>query len=175
VRLSRLRSGEAIALIGAVALAVLLATDWFFLSTPDARLGAHESGIRSLGWFADVLLLVAIACGLALAFFTVANRATALPVVFGIFTTAFGFIAFVTIAVRLIAQPGLGLGVGNADVEVELPAYLGLAAAAVLTYGGWRTMGDERTQSKESIEQTEEVLRVRGAPRPAPPRTIEDA
>jgi len=175
VRLSRLRSGEVIALIGAVALAALLAADWFFLSTPDARVGAHESGVRSVGWFAAILLFAAIACGLALAFFTVAHRATALPVLFSVLTTCFGVFAFFTVLVRLIAQPGLGVEAGNADVEVELPAYLGLVAAGVITYGGWRTMADERTETKESREQTEEVLRVRGAPRPAPPRTIEDA
>ena len=175
MKLRRLRSGEVIALGSAIALAVLLGLDWFLLSTPDARVGAHESGVRSLGWFAALLLFVAIGCSLALAFFTLASRATALPVMFGVLTTAFGFIAFLTILVRLVAQPGLGLDVGNADVDVELPAVLGLIAAAGITYGGWHTMADERTDAPESIEQTEDVLRVRGAARPAPPRTIEDA
>ena len=173
MNLRRLRSGEIIALVSALALAVLLGTDWFLLSTPDARVGAHESGVRAIGWFAALLVFAAIGCALALAFFTVASRATALPVMFSVLTTAFGFIAFLTIAVRLIAQPGLGLEVGNADVDLELPAYLALLAAAGITYGAWRTMADERTGAKESLEQTEDVLRVRGAPRPPPPRTIE--
>ena len=64
---------------------------------------------------------------------------------------------------------------GNADVEIELPALLGLLAAIAIAAGGWRTMGDERTDSRESLEQTEDVLRVRGAPRPPPPRTIDAA
>jgi hypothetical protein len=46
-------------------------------------------------------------------------------------------------------------------------------SAGLLVYGCWRTMGDERTGSKESLEQTEDVLRVRGAPRPVAPPTIE--
>ena len=172
---SRLRSGETLAALGAVALAALLALDWFFLSTPDARIGAHESGIRALGWFAEVLLILAILSALALAFFTLANRAPALPVMLSVLTTFLGAFAVVAIAVRLVAQPGLGVEAGNADVEVELPAYLGLLAALVITVGGWRTMADERTAAKESREQTEDVLRVRGAPRPAPPRTIDPA
>jgi hypothetical protein len=170
MKLSRLRTGELIALVAAVALAVLLAADWFFLSTPDARVGAHESGIRSLGWFAALLIIVAILLALALAFFTATQRAaTSFPVVLSVLTTTFGFLAFLTILFRLIAQPGLGLGVGNADVDVEVPAYLGLVAAAGIAYGGWRTMADERTDMPEAIEQTEEVLRVRGAPQPPPP------
>ncbi len=175
MKLSRLRSGEKTALAGAVALAVLLAFNWFFLSTPDARVGQHESGIRSLGWFAEVLLILAILATFALVFFTVTQRAVAVPLLMAIFTTVLGFAAAVAIGVRLIAQPGLGVDAGNADVEVELPAYLGLLAAAAITFGGWRTMADERTDTKESIEQTEDVLRVRGGPRPAPPRTIDPA
>jgi hypothetical protein len=175
VKISRLRSGEVIALFAALLLAVLLGLDWFALSTPDARVGAHESGIRSVGWFAAILLILPILCAVALAFFTVATRATALPVVFMNLTALFGFIAFVTIAVRLVLQPGLGLDAGNADVDVEPPAYLALVTAALLTYGGWRTMGDERTHSREALEQTEDVLRVRGAPRPVPPPTIGEA
>lgn len=175
MRLSRLRSGETAALAGAVALAVLLGFDWFFLSTPDARVGQHESGIRSLGWFADVLLILAILSALALAFFTVTQRATAVPTTLAVFTTLLGALAAATVAFRLIAQPGLGVEAGNADVEVELPAYLGLLAALAIAAGGWRAMADERADTEESLEQTEEVLRVRGAPRPAPPRTIERA
>jgi hypothetical protein len=162
-----------LALAGAVALGVLLAFDWFFLSTPDARVGAHESGIRSLGWFAELLVILAILLALALAFFTVTQRATAMPVTLAVLTTLFAFLAVVAIAVRLIAQPGLGVDAGNADVEVELPAWLGLLAALAILAGAWRTMGDERTDSEESREQTEEVLRVRGGPQPPPPRTIE--
>ncbi len=175
MNLRRLRAGEAIALAGAVALAVLLAFDWFFLSTPDARLGAHESGIRALGWFADLLLVFTILLVLALVFFTVTTRAVGLPVTLAVLTTFFGLFSVIAIAVRLVAQPGLGVDAGNADVEVEVPAYLGLLAALAITAGAWRTMADERTHTPESLEQTEEVLRVRGAPRPAPPRTIENA
>jgi hypothetical protein len=175
VNVRRLRSGETLALAGAVALALLLALDWFFLSTPDARVGAHESGIRALGWFATIVLLATIVVALALAFFTVTQRAVAVPVMLAVFTSLLGFAAVVAILVRLIAQPGLGVGAGNADVEVELPAYLGLLAAIAIAFGAWRSMADERTDSRESIEQTEDVLRVRGAPRPAPPRTIDPA
>ena len=175
MKLRRLRSGETTALVGALALAVLLGLDWFFLSTPDARVGAHESGIRSLGWFAELLLLATILCALALAFFTVAHRATAVPVLLGVFTSVFGAIAFLTIVFRLVFQPSLGVEAGDGDVEVELPAYLALVAAAAIAYGGWRTMADERTHTPESVEQTEDVLRVRGAPRPAPRRTIDPA
>ena len=174
MKLRRLRFGEATALAGAVALAVLLAFDWFFASTPDARLGAHESGIRSLGWFADLLLIFAILLAIALAVTTVRLRATGVPVALGVLTTTFGFIAVLVIVFRLIAQPGLGIDAANDEVEIEPAAIFGLLAATIMTFGAWRAMGDERTDAPESIEQTEDALAVRGAARPAPPRTIEN-
>jgi hypothetical protein len=170
-----LRGGERTALAGAVALAVLLGFDWFFLSTPDARIGAHESGIRGLGWLPALLAVAAVACALALAVATVTQRAPAWPVVLSVFTTVLGTAATVAILVRHIAQPGLGVDAGNADVELEPAAYLGLLAALAVAVGGAWAMADERTDAPESIEQTEEVLRVRGAPRPAPPRTAPTA
>jgi hypothetical protein len=170
VKLSRLRSGERLALVGAVGLAVLLGLDWFFLSTPDARIGAHESGIRSLGWFATLLLLAAIVATLAMVFAAVTQRAAALPVIGAVLTTFLGIFATLAVLTRLVLQPGLGVDAGNADVEIELPAYLGLLATLAIAAGGWRALADERTDTADSIAQTEDVLRVRGAPRPAPPR-----
>jgi hypothetical protein len=159
------------ALAGAVCLAVLLGLNWFLLSTPDARVGQHESGIRALGWFATLLMLAAIAAALAMVFASLTQRAAAIPVIGSVFTTFMGFFAAVAILVRLIAQPNLGVDAGDVDVEVLLPAYLGLLAAVLITAGGWISLADERTDTAESREQTEDVLRVRGAPRPAPPRT----
>ena len=168
MRLSRLRSGERLALASAVALAVLLGLRWFLLSTPDARIGAHESGIRSLGWFATLLLLGAIAATLAMVFATVTQRAAALPVIASVLTAFLGGFAALAIAIRLIVQPGLGVDAGDVDVDVNLPAILGLISAMGIAVGGWRALADERTDTADSIAQTEEVLRVRGAPRPVP-------
>ena len=169
MKLSRLRSGEWIALVSAVLLIVLLGMDWYFLSTPDARVGAHESGIRSLGWFAVLLVALGILLTLAAVFTTARYRATSIPVILNVLATTFSLIAALTIAIRIVAQPGLGVEAGNLDVDVELPAYLGFLVAAAMTYGNWRAMGDERLEAEESLEQTEEALAVRGAPRPPPP------
>jgi hypothetical protein len=158
VRLQRLHKGEWTALTGAVALAVLLGFDWFFLSTPDARIGAHESGIRALGWFPALLLVAAIGFALAMVFATATQRAQAWPIVLCSMTFVFGALAALAIVVRLIAQPGLGVGAGNADVEIEPGALLGLVAAIAISAGGWMSQVDERTDTAEAREQTEEVL-----------------
>ena len=171
MKLARLRGGERLAAAGAVALAVLLGFDWFFLSTPDARIGAHESGIRALGWFAELLVVAAVLLTVAMVVATAATRAAGWPIILTVLAVVFSLFATIAIALRLIAQPGLGVDAGNADVELELPAILGLIASLAMLAGCWRAITDERTDSAESLEQTEDVLRVRGAPRPAPPRT----
>jgi hypothetical protein len=169
VRFSRLRSGEWLALVGAVLLAFLLGTDWFLLSAPEAAIGAHESGIRSLGWLASLILVVAIALALAVTWATVTERGPSTPVALGVLSTLFSMLAVVAILVRLVLQPGLGLGAGNEDVDVALPAWLGLVAALLLAVGAWRAMGDERTGTGDAREQTERVLAARGEAKPAPP------
>jgi hypothetical protein len=171
VKLRRLRSGETLALAGAVALIAVLCLDWFFLSTPDARVGAHESGWRSLGWPITLLLLAAIGTALAMVFTTLTSQAQGWAIVLTVLSFALGLIATLAVAVRLIAQPGLGVDAGNADVELEPGAWLGLLSILALTAGAWIGMLDERTDSAEALEQTEDVLRVRGAARPAPPAT----
>ena len=102
MKVSRLRSGERLALVGAVSLAVLLGLDWYFLSTPDARIGAHESGIRALGWLATLIMLGATASGLVLVFTTATQRATALPIMFSVLTAVLGLAATLTILLRLV-------------------------------------------------------------------------
>lgn len=165
-----MRKGEWLALAGAIFLIALLCADWFFLSTPDARIGAHESGWRSLGWPITLLLLIAIGTGLAMVFVTATQRAQAMAIVLTAFAFVFGLLGTLAIAVRLIAQPGLGVDAGNVDVEIEPAAWLGLLSALALTAGAWIGMLDERTDSPEALEQTEEVLRVNGEVRKPPPR-----
>ena len=170
MKLRRVRTGEWLALGGAVALIALLCADWFFLSTPDARVGAHESGWRSLGWPITLLLLAAIGTALAMVFATATQRAQAWAIVLTAFALVLGLLGTLAIAVRLIAQPGLGVDAGNVDVEIEPAAWAGLLSAVALTAGAWIGMLDERTDAPESIEQTEDVLRVRGEVRKPPPR-----
>jgi hypothetical protein len=171
VRLSRLRPADRLAVLSALALAILLGFDWFFLSTPDARIGAHESGIRSLGWFAELIVLGAIVATFAMAYATATQEAPAWPIVLSVVSVLFSVLSVLVIAVRLVAQPGLGVEASNADVEIELPALLGLIAAIGMAVGACRAMADERTDTEEARAQTEAVLRVRGTPRPPPPAT----
>jgi hypothetical protein len=159
VRLTRLRSGEIVAGLGAAALLVSLFLDWFGLAGRTA-----DSGWGGLGWLALLPLVVTIALALALVVATVAARAPALPLALGVLTVPWTLLALLAIVIRLIAQPG-----PDADTSVRWPAYLGLAGAVAVLLGAWRALADERTGTAEARAQTEHALSVRGAPRPVPP------
>ncbi|HEU4974080.1 MAG TPA: hypothetical protein VFT50_03245 [Baekduia sp.] len=163
--LGRLRRGEWVALVGAVGLLVVLCLDWFGLEPEKVVAGLtpagvgnptgisgpiHHAGWTTLGWFLDVLLCVSIAGGLALAYMTM-NRATpAWPVGASVATITVGGVAFVVLLIRVLLQPGLGAGLPNAAVAVQLPAYLGLLFAALIPIGAWLALADERTDAPES-------------------------
>jgi hypothetical protein len=91
------------------------------------------------------------------------------PVAIGVFTVPLALIASLTILVRVLAEPGLGYELRDAEVDVRLAAYLGLVGALAILAGAWRAIGDERTGSTHARAQTEQALSVRGTPRPVPP------
>ena len=126
MKLSRWRSGEWILLAGTVALVALLGLNWFAISTPEADLRARESGIASLGWLATLILLAAIVLALAQLVATATQTAAALPITLTVLAFAFAFLAVLTVLVRLVLQPGLGVDAGNADVDLRWAAFAGL-------------------------------------------------
>jgi len=160
MRLTRLRSGEIVAGVGAAALLVSLFLDWF----ERADEATQQSGWGRLGWLALVPLVATIALGLALVVATVAERTPVLPLAIGVVTVPWALLALLAILVRLVAEPG-----PDAEVDVRWPACLGLAGSIAALAGAWRALADERTDTAEARAQTERALSVRGEPRPVPP------
>jgi len=155
---NRMRVGEWVAAIGAVALFVLMFFDWYglHLETPsNGGLGAGMtqaewvgslSGWAMLGWFMDVLVAIAIFGGLALSYMTVKRASPAWPVGASVLTWIFGSAIFLVLVVRAtIVQPG-----PDELLNLRLPAYLGLIAAGMIPLGGFLALRDERTESAEA-------------------------
>jgi hypothetical protein len=143
--LSRIRLGEALMGVGAIALFVLLFADWFKGG------GVSGSGWSSLGWALDVLLVALFAMVVVTIGSLVTRAKVAIPVAAAVLTTSLAFLTFVITLIRvLIAQPALGLGLDNGEVTVQAAGYLGLAALALIVVGGWIAIGDERTDARDS-------------------------
>jgi hypothetical protein len=136
VNLVRLRAGEWLAAIAALAVPIALALPWY-----GAR--AREETVTGFESFTviDVLLLLAAAVGLTLALLQATQESPALPVAFGVLTVASGFIAVLLVLYRLVNEPG-----PDEFLDVRLGAWLGLAATVALTAGGWLSIANERVR-----------------------------
>lgn len=166
--LARLRAGEILAAVAAVGLLVVLGADWFELRSRVAIVGASSTGYASLGWFADALLIFAALCCLALAAATVTERAPRMPVALQTLAVVSSLVGVICVALRLVFQPSLGVGADDTSVDLLPGAYLGLTFSLLMFVGSWISIGDERTGSRFSREQTERVLSLPGVERAVP-------
>jgi len=186
MQLSRLRAGEALALIGSIALFCLLFATWAqpessllpnnFQDVSQAAAGARgsvvggfvdryaETGWGALGWFLVLMLCLTMLAAVSLAVLTITERETpVLGVVAEVWTFALALISSIVVLIRLtLAQPGLDLGFADSQVDVRPIAWLGLLALVVTGLGAWIAMADERTESRHSPAPDVPV-------RPAPP------
>ncbi len=157
---SRLRRGEWIAGAGAVLLlAFMFLLNWYGLKgtfAPTAStLGISTSvnawdGLTNLRW----LMLITIVVALALVYFQGTRRAPAIPVTLSLLVMLLGGLTVLLLIYRvLINQPGPG------DlVSAKLGAYLGLVAAAAITYGGYKSMRTEGIAPKDAVPVEELTL-----------------
>lgn len=153
----RLRSGEVIAGGGGLLLLIFLfALKWYAvsgtLSPTLAALGRPTSwtgwsGLNHLRYFLLLTILVAF----ALVYFQASEPAPAIPVTLSVCVTVLGGLSALALIYRvLISTPGSGVG--------QRPgAYLGLAAALGIVYGGYRSMREEAGTDPRELGQIETV------------------
>jgi len=136
--MSRLRLGEWLAGAGgAVLLIALAAVPWYEIESPLGSLVAL-SGFESFS-ILDLYLALVGACGLMLLALQSTQRSPALPVGAAVLTILLGAVAVLLVAYRIVNQPG-----DNEFVEVRAGAWVGLAAAVVVTAGAWLSLREER-------------------------------
>ncbi len=176
MKLDRLGRGEAIALVAAILLFVLMFFDWFGTSLEKAPsslilLGPGWEG-GSAWQTLDVIplflmLAIVVAVGAALLRVLGSDWKPAIPP--GAAVCVLGLLAAVLILIRIISPPGAGPETEGFlyEATVKLPVYLALAAALGIAYGGWRTMSGEGTSFAATAKKLESPRRD-PAPRPKP-------
>jgi hypothetical protein len=85
----------------------------------------------------DILIAAAAAAGLSVGVVVLFRLSVSYPVAGSAVSSLIGGIALILVAYRLIDPPGSGL-------DVEIGAWLGLAAAAGVTLGGYLGMQEPR-------------------------------
>jgi hypothetical protein len=131
MRLTRLRMGELIVLVGVVGVVVALTLPWY--ENSQGKLDAW-----STFGFGVVLLILAATVGFVLVLATVTERSTALPVAAAVWSTFFGIVAVVAAIVRVLERP-------HNAFSLCAGAWLALAGAVLIAAGSWQSIRDERT------------------------------
>jgi hypothetical protein len=165
--LSRLRRGEVIAALSAIALFVVMFFSWYGLDSdiagPLGEAIIKRSGVDTTAsaWqsfeILDVFLVLVILVAIGLAVVTAARVSVAFPVAASVVTTILGFLATLFVLYRIINQPG-----DNSVIAVKFGAWLGLLCCVGIFLGGYLAMRDEGTT-------LDDALGARTEPRPAPP------
>ncbi|HWH21180.1 MAG TPA: hypothetical protein VN671_11650 [Solirubrobacterales bacterium] len=154
VRLDRLRSGEAIALVSAVGLFVLMFFTWFGAkaATGGEPLGGVITGAAGGNAWQTLeviplflMLAIVVAVGAALLRVTGSDWKPAIPPAAAV--CVLGGLAALLILIRIISPPGPSGAFSELGMEstLKLPVFIAFVAALGIAYGGWRAMGQEGT------------------------------
>jgi hypothetical protein len=146
---SRISFGEMVAGVAAALLFIVMFLPWYGASAKVS--GGEISGGNANAWqafsFIDILLFLVIVVTIGLVVARAAGSIPAnLPAPPGLIIVGAGALAVLLILFRLINTPGedvVGFGV-QIDVGRKIGVFLGLIAAAAISFGGWTAM-NERT------------------------------
>ena len=143
----RLSTGEKIAGAAAVLLFVFMFFDWFSVDVSGGE-GLFSVSYGGSAWDAfewiDLFLLLTVIVAVAVVVIRLSDALFEPPVSLNALAAIFGAISVLLILYRIIDPPGPG-DVPGVDVGPAVGAFLGLIAAAGITYGGYRAMQEEGT------------------------------
>lgn len=156
-----------------VLLLVMFIFDWFAvdLGADDLGLGVSVVDTGANAWQAfsviDIILFITILVAIGLAVMAANAQSHNLPVAGSALVAGLGLLSVLLILYRLIDPPGAGDIPDGFDISIsrEIGVFLGLIAAAGITYGGFAGMQEEGT----SFAAEGDRLQNRGGGRPPPP------
>jgi uncharacterized membrane protein YhaH (DUF805 family) len=170
--MDRLSTGEKIAGGSAVLLFIFMFFDWFSVkvSGGDGLLSVSAGG-NAWEVFStiDVILLIVVLVALAVVVIRISDAIVEPSFSLNTVVAVLGGIAVLLILYRIIDPP---LDTGDfpgVDVSRSLGVYLGLIAAAGITYGGYRAMQEEGTSFGEIGDQFSNRGGSGGTPPQQPP------
>lgn len=144
---SRLNTGEKIAGVSALLLFIFMFFDWFTVEVTGGE-GLFSVSEGGSAWDAldviPIILMVAIIAALALAIIRLTDAVFEPPVSMAAIVAILGGISVLLILYRII-DPPLDTDIPGVEIGRSIGIYLGLLAAAGLTYGGYRAMQEEGT------------------------------
>jgi hypothetical protein len=161
---SRLRLGEWLVGAGAIVLlASMFLLKWFGVNGhvgPAAVAFGLPTSVNAWHSMTDLrwLMLVTIVCALALAYWQATRQSPALAASASVIVTVLAVLTLILLLYRvLINEPG-----PDSFVDQKAGAFVGLASAIAIVYGGYRSMREEGLAERDAPASIETV-RLRSA------------
>ncbi len=140
---SKISFGEMIAGVSGVALFIFMLLPWYGAS---ASVGGFSASANASAWqafsFIDILLFLILVLAIALVVARATGNVPDLPQPPGLIVAAAGAFAVVLILFRILVVPDGGVDVEGVDFSRKIGLFLGLIAAAGITFGGWTAMNE---------------------------------
>jgi hypothetical protein len=150
--MDRLSTGEKIAGGSAVLLFIFMFFDWFKVDVSGGN-GLFSLSVGGNAWEAfsqiDIILMIVILVAVGVAVIRISDAVFEPPFSLNAAVAILGGIAVLLILYRIIDPPGDTGGVPGVDINPAIGIFLGLIAAAGITYGGYRAMQEEGTSFGE--------------------------
>jgi hypothetical protein len=151
----RLGTGEKIAGASAILLFIFMFFDWFTVDISGGQ-GLFSVSVGGSAWDAldviPIILMVAIIAAIAVAVIRLTDAVFEPPVSMNAIVAILGGISVLLILYRIVNPPDAG-DVAGVDINPALGIFLGLIAAAGITYGGYRAMKEEGTTFSDLGDQ----------------------
>jgi hypothetical protein len=150
--MDRLSTGEKIAGGSGVLLFIFMFFDWFKVDVSGGE-GLFSLSIGGNAWEAfstiDIILMIVVIVAVGVAVVRLSDAVFEPPFSLNAAVAILGGIAVLLILYRIIDPPGDTGGVPGVDISPAVGIFLGLIAAAGITYGGYRAMQEEGTSFGE--------------------------
>jgi hypothetical protein len=165
--ISRLRRSDRVIGIGSIALFIFMFFfKWYgYSGNAPSITGVNISSSYSInGWHTFTvnrwIWLITIVVALAVVAISAGVLQLKSPVQPGVLVAGLGALSTLTILYRIIHHPSASASFGSfhASVGIKIGIWLGLVAAALLTYGGYLAMQDEGTTLSDVRNQASGAL-----------------
>jgi uncharacterized membrane protein YhaH (DUF805 family) len=138
---NRLSMGEKIAGASAVLLFIFMFFDWFSVSVSGGLFSATSGNAWDWLDVIPIILLLAIVAAVGVAVVRLTDAVFEPAISMNAVVAVLGAISFLLILYRIVSPPDSGFS--EIDVSPAFGIFLGLIAAAGITYGGYRAMQEE--------------------------------
>jgi uncharacterized membrane protein YhaH (DUF805 family) len=141
MEVDKLSLGEKIAAVSGVLLFIFMFLDWFSVSVSGGLFSASTGNAWDWLDVIPIILLIAIVAAVGVAVIRLTDAVFEPAISMNAVVAVLGAISFLLILYRIISPPDSGFS--EIDVSPAFGIFLGLIAAAGISFGGYRAMQEE--------------------------------